>query len=116
MSRPVHSRCGEPLEQVNALGGYFAVCIYCDERVTMSRFNTDWLREVIGERFVGGREDFDSWLAEVERVAAEKAWDEGNFAESYNRSQVENMRAGVIDAEMFESRCKRNPYRNAVQS
>lgn len=39
----------------------------------MSEFSTEWLREIIAERFVGGREGFDRWLAEVERAAAEKA-------------------------------------------
>lgn len=43
----------------------------------MSEFSTGWLREIIAERFVGGRDGFDHWLAEVRRQAAAAGFAQG---------------------------------------
>ena len=49
------------------------------------------------------RAEFDRWLAEVERAAAEKAWDEGEEA-GYDDALSEQRGIGPHDSH-------RNPYR-----
>lgn len=75
--------------------------------VSVRGIYTDRVQHILGGSREQIRAEFDAWLNEE----LAKAWDEGAYAESYNRSQVENMRAGFVDVGTFELLCKRNPYR-----
>lgn len=67
----------------------------------MSEFSTEWLREIIAERFVDGREGFDRWLAEYTLEKPAEAWEQGKDA----REQVPYWRFEGDDPRLD------NPYR-----
>lgn len=57
--------------------------------------------------------EFDRWLAEVERAAAEKAWAEGELAGTRNQRDFEQYRQGRLTEEGYRGRAAKrpNPYR-----
>lgn len=77
---------------------------------TTEKVRSDYIRESAGpfvrpnarERYAA---EFDRWLAEVRREAAEAAWDEGEQAGMHNdRLMADGSEDGFVD----------NPYRKAV--
>lgn len=44
---------------------------------TMVEFDTEWVRGILAERFVGGGEAFDRWLAKHDAEVAAKAYAQG---------------------------------------